>query len=306
MNEAQAPKSTAQARDADGKPYPPVHHPRANVPIPANHKRRAWQLGVVLSEKSMDYDFFRAVIGELVATTFFLFNTVTVVQLGRLTRTLEPAKHLIISLAFGFNIFLLVWMFAGVSGGNLNPAVSFCLMLGKHISVVRALCYIVAQCLGAVIGAALAKVVTNGRQFGNVYGAANVINPGFSEERVFLGEMILTMLLCLTVLVGTNGELWRLMSMVKISAQLPVALGVVVSIAHFVLIPIDSCSINPARSFGPAVVANQWESHWVYWVAPCSGAVLALLLWEVILRPPVNAKAARDDSSSQPADATEV
>jgi hypothetical protein len=55
--------------------------------------------------------------------------------------------------------------------------------------------------------------------------------------------MMMTMLLCLTVLVGTNGELWRLMSMVKISAQLPVALGVVVSIAHFVLLPIGKpCS----------------------------------------------------------------
>jgi hypothetical protein len=51
-------------------------------------------------------------------------------------------------------------------------------------------------------------------------------------------QMMMTMLLCLTVLVGTNGELWRLMSMVKISAQLPVALGVVVSISHFVLLPI--------------------------------------------------------------------
>jgi hypothetical protein len=49
---------------------------------------------------------------------------------------------------------------------------------------------------------------------------------------------MMTMLLCLTVLVGTNGELWRLMRMVKISAQLPVALGVVVSISHFVLLPI--------------------------------------------------------------------
>ena len=50
--------------------------------------------------------------------------------------------------------------------------------------------------------------------------------------------MMMTMLLCLTVLVGTNGELWRLMRMVKISAQLPIALGVVVAISHFVLLPI--------------------------------------------------------------------
>jgi hypothetical protein len=55
--------------------------------------------------------------------------------------------------------------------------------------------------------------------------------------------MMMTMLLCLTVLVGTNGELWRLMSMVKISAQLPVALGVVVSISHFVLLPIGGSAL---------------------------------------------------------------
>jgi glycerol uptake facilitator-like aquaporin len=61
-------------------------------------------------------------------------------------------------------------------------------MLGKHISVVRALCYIVAQCIGAVIGSAIAKVVTNGRQFQSVYGGSNVITLGISEERAFLGE----------------------------------------------------------------------------------------------------------------------
>jgi glycerol uptake facilitator-like aquaporin len=61
-------------------------------------------------------------------------------------------------------------------------------MLGKHISVVRALCYIVAQCIGATIGSAIAKVVTNGRQFESVYGGTNVISLGISEERAFLGE----------------------------------------------------------------------------------------------------------------------
>ena len=93
--------------------------------------------------------------------------------------------------------------------GNLNPAVSFCLVLGKHISVVRALCYIVAQCVGAVIGSAIAKVVTNGRQFQSVYGGSNVITLGISEERAFLGEarhidsllQSITPLLCVYMLI---------------------------------------------------------------------------------------------------------
>eukprot|EP00611_Tribonema_gayanum_P003744 TRINITY_DN1298_c0_g1_i1.p1 TRINITY_DN1298_c0_g1~~TRINITY_DN1298_c0_g1_i1.p1 ORF type:complete len:177 (-),score=36.02 TRINITY_DN1298_c0_g1_i1:312-779(-) len=72
----------------------------------------------------------------------------------------------------------------------------------------------------------------------------------------------------------------------RMDMLLPVAVGTAVVIGHMVLIPLDGCSINPARSFGSAVVSGEWADQWVFWVGPFVGGTVSILLWELLLRPP--------------------
>eukprot|EP00611_Tribonema_gayanum_P003745 TRINITY_DN1298_c0_g1_i2.p1 TRINITY_DN1298_c0_g1~~TRINITY_DN1298_c0_g1_i2.p1 ORF type:complete len:289 (-),score=107.01 TRINITY_DN1298_c0_g1_i2:312-1178(-) len=238
--------------------------------------------------QDMDSYFWRAVAVEGIAMSCFLFNVVitvctnTDVQLNRL----DSDKQLLIALVFGLNIFLLVYFTAGLSGGNLNPAVTLSLMIGKRISVVRGIFYIASQCVGAIIGTGMAKVVSGAENFDRSHGAANIISPGYDAGQVMLGEIVCTGMLCLAVQVGLSGELWQLMEKTRMDMLLPVAVGTAVVIGHMVLIPLDGCSINPARSFGSAVVSGEWADQWVFWVGPFVGGTVSILLWELLLRPP--------------------
>lgn len=247
---------------------------------------RALQIGFIWTEPIND-GFCRAVAAEFVALVLFLFSTVTVIEYNP-DVTFGSAKHLLIALSFGFNIFLLVFFYAGVSGGNINPAVSLALVLGKRMSVLRGVCYIIAQSVGAIVGAAFAKIISIDNRFNNVSGGANILTDGVNAGQAIFGEMLMTFLLCFTVLVGIDPELWSLPDVkIKVAPSFFLALLVTITIGHFVMIPIDGCSINPARSFGPAVVANEWSDHWVFWLGPFMGSVLAVGLWELVFRPPV-------------------
>jgi len=87
-----------------------------------------------------------------------------------------------------------------------------------------------------------------------------------------------------------------------VGAMTPLCIGLAVLVAHLLLIPIDGCSINPARSFGPAVVAGSWVDHWVFWVGPMTGAAVAAVVYDATLKEAVDpaalAKAGGGSSSS--------
>lgn len=108
-----------------------------------------------------------------------------------------------VAAAFGFTIFVLVYTFAGVSGGNFNPAITFALLFTKKISPVRAVCYIIAQMVGSICGAGLAKAVSESR-FNQVNGGANIISDGIERQSALLAEIIATSLLTLVVLAAVD------------------------------------------------------------------------------------------------------
>jgi Major intrinsic protein len=103
---------------------------------------------VACALQGITFNLLRAALAEAIATAFFLFLTISTIQytvaLGA-PGVLDSSKHFLISMTFGLSIFVLVYMFFSVSGGHINPAVTFCLMLGKRVSGVRALLYIAAQ-----------------------------------------------------------------------------------------------------------------------------------------------------------------
>ena len=185
----------------------------------------------------------------------FLFNTIGCVvftQDGGIT----TARQLEVALVFGWSISILVFIFAGISGANINPAVSLALMLTKKISPLRCVAYTVAQCLGAICGAGLVRIMTPAL-FDKVDGGANEISKSANATEALGVEFGCTFMLVMTVMAATDSA--RAETNKHISTIAPIIVGLAVTVAHFTAIPVDNCSINPARSFGVSAISGNWN-----------------------------------------------
>ncbi|KAH0677426.1 hypothetical protein KY285_025227 [Solanum tuberosum] len=147
-------------------------------------------------------------------------------------------------LAFGGMIFALVYCTAGISGGHINPAVTLGLFLARKLSLTRSVFYIVMQCLG---------------------------------DNLWCW--------CCEGLHATDAKRNARDSHVPILAPLPI--GFAVFLVHLATIPITGTGINPARSLGAAIIFNDkhaWRDHWIFWVGPIIGAILAAAYHQIIIR----------------------
>ncbi|XVE59099.1 hypothetical protein DITRI_Ditri05aG0018000 [Diplodiscus trichospermus] len=244
-------------------------------------------------EELTKWSFYRAVIAEFIATLLFLYVTVLTV-IGYSVQT-DPVKNTVdpdcggvgilgIAWAFGGMIFILVYCTAGISGGHINPAVTFGLFLGRKVSLIRALLYMVAQCLGAICGCGLVKAFQK-TYYNNYGGGANELKPGFNKGTGLGAEIIGTFVLVYTVFAATDPKRNARDSHVPVLAPLPI--GFAVFMVHLATIPITGTGINPARSFGAAVIYNKekaWDDQWIFWVGPFIGAAVAAFYHQYILR----------------------
>lgn len=208
---------------------------------------------------------------------------------------LTSPRVLTIAMAFGFAIAILVYSAATFSGAHLNPAVTLGLLVAKKLTLLRALCYWGAQIVGAILGSAFVYAWDRSGWYA-ANGGTNGVNPGTSNAGAWFMEFLLTSLLVFVVFAATDRNREAIGAHLPILA--PLAIGFTVFICHLVAIPIDGCSINPARSFGPAVVSGIWDDQWVFWVGPMSGGVFAAVLYEVAFRPsrfPIMAPGGSDD-----------
>ncbi|XP_042373817.1 probable aquaporin PIP2-2 [Zingiber officinale] len=245
------------------------------------------------AEELTKWSLYRAVIAEFIATLLFLYVTVLTVigykhqsdpGLNSTDAGCNGVGVLGIAWAFGGMIFILVYCTAGISGGHINPAVTFGLFLARKVSLVRALLYIVAQCLGAICGVGLVKGFQ--RAFYVRYGGgANELNDGYSKGTGLAAEIIGTFVLVYTVFSATDPKRNARDSHVPVLAPLPI--GFAVFMVHLATIPITGTGINPARSFGAAVIYNQdkaWDDQWIFWVGPFIGAAIAAAYHQYLLR----------------------
>ena len=166
------------------------------------------------------------------------------------------------SLIFGNAITILVFIFAGISGANINPAVSLSLFVSKKISLVKLGCYTAAQCLGAMCGAGLVRIMTPAL-FDAVDGGANQINPSATAKEALGVEFGCTFMLVMVVMAATDSKRAEVHKHLSVIA--PMIVGLAVTAAHFIAVPVDNCSINPARTFGVAAISGNWSDHWVFW-----------------------------------------
>ncbi|CAA6662446.1 unnamed protein product [Spirodela intermedia] len=218
------------------------------------------------------WSFYRALIAEFVAT------------LSPPDANCGGVGILGIAWAFGGMIFVLVYCTAGISGGHINPAVTFGLFLARKVSLVRAIAYMVAQCLGAISGVGLVKGFQ--KAFYNRYGGgANELAVGYNKGTGLGAEIIGTFVLVYTVFSATDPKRNARDSHVPVLAPLPI--GFAVFMVHLATIPITGTGINPARSFGAAVIYNNekaWDDQWIFWVGPFIGAAIAAIYHQYLLR----------------------
>ena len=191
-----------------------------------------------------------------------------------------------VAMAFGIGIVVLVYTIAPISGGHINPAVTTSLVLLGQMSPIKGMAYIIMQCLGAILGAALVWGSTISDTLKSVTEDAgppfllgiNKVEPDLNVWSAFLGEAMGTFLLVWTVLLTAVYKR-------SIADNLaPLAIGLSVLLAHLVLIPLTGCGINPARSLGPMVVVIMagdevsYDGWWVFYTAPFAGAVVAAVI----------------------------
>ncbi|KAK3607001.1 hypothetical protein CHS0354_023399 [Potamilus streckersoni] len=179
-----------------------------------------------------------------------------------------------IALAFGLGVSTVVWIIGHVSGGHINPAVTCAMLITRRISLARGFLYIVGQLFGAIAGAGILKFVTPTERQGSL--GCTLISPGVNYAMCVGVEFCISFILVLTVFASCDKRRKDL------GGSFPLTIGMSVTMCHLFAVKYTGSSMNPARSYGPAVVMGMWTDHWVYWVGPILGGVLAGLLYDVV------------------------
>lgn len=130
-------------------------------------------------------------------------------------------------------------------------------------------------------GAGLVRVMTPAL-FDKVDGGANEISKNANATESLGVEFGCTFLLVMTVMAATDSI--RAETNKHISTVAPLVIGLAVTVSHFTAIPVDNCSINPARSFGVAAISGNWNDHWVFWFGPYLGATAAALCYTYLFQ----------------------
>jgi aquaporin Z len=182
-----------------------------------------------------------------------------------------------IALAHAVVLSVMVSATMTISGGHLNPAVTIGLLVGRRIDVVSAAAYIVTQLAAAVVAALLVKqLLPPNAVRGAVLGTPVIASSVTLAQAIGL-ELVLTFFL-VSAVYGTA---------VSPDAPRVAGFGIGLVLLFDILVggPLTGAAMNPARAFGPALVAGAWVGHLVYWVGPILGGILAALLWEFLLLP---------------------
>ncbi|KAM9349148.1 aquaporin-4-like [Symphorus nematophorus] len=223
-------------------------------------------------------DFWRAVSGEYLATLIFvLLGLGSTINHHVGEEKTPPADLVLISLCFGLSIATMVQCFGHISGGHINPAVTAAMVVTRKLSLAKAVFYVVAQCLGAITGAGILYLVTPAALRGSL--GVTTVNTNISVGHGLLVELLITFELVFTVFATCDPK------RTDLGGSAGLAIGFAVVIGHLFAIPYTGASMNPARSFGPAMVTLNFESHWVYWVGPVLGGILAAGLYEYLYCP---------------------
>lgn len=236
-----------------------------------------------------------AYIAELIGTLFLVFTVGLVVSLYLQT---DPASQTgsdfaVIGLAHAFVLFMLVITFGAVSGGHFNPAVTVAAAAMRRIDPIDAVVYILAQLSGGVLGALLVKgfVLDEGRASG--YGNAEPSALIGGNFQGMLIEAVGTFLLVAVILAVAMNPRAR-------QEWAPLAIGTTLGFVVMIIGPLTGGSVNPARWFGPALISDSIDlgpDLLVYVAGPIVGALVAFLVYRLVIAGPQYAEGAEPPTS---------
>lgn len=218
----------------------------------------------------------KAYFAEWLATFFLVFAGTGAVVINEVSG--GAIGHLGVALSFGLVVGVMIEVFGGVSGAQMNPAVSCGLVCAGKMPWSRLPGYLAAQLLGAVCASALLRLM---------FPSSSTLGQTLPQGEVWVSwvlELILSAVLMLAVLRVGQG---------RVPASL--TLGGVIALEALVAGPICGASMNPARSLGPAAVAGDWQHLWIYLTAPFAGVGVALLLQKFFAAP----NSTTDDSAPE-------
>lgn len=205
--------------------------------------------------------------GELVGT-FVLVVVATGVVVGNAAAE-GSITHVGVAIATGLVVTAMIYTLGHLTGAHFNPAVSLAFAVGRHFPLRDLIPYWLAQFAGAVLASLLVRFL-----WGDVANlGANL--PGLSDGRALVLEGFLTFVLMFVITaVATDVR--------AVGQGAALAIGFTVLLEVMFAGPASGASMNPARSFGPALVSGTWQSQWLYYAGPLVGAVVGVLVYEAL------------------------
>src|SRR4051794_21945297 len=191
-----------------------------------------------------------------------------------------------VAFAFGLTVLTMAYAIGHVSGCHLNPAVTVGLTAGGRFPAAQVAPYVIAQVIGAIVGAAVLYVIASGAPgfdlakgfASNGYGEHSPGKSGFAPAAVT--EFVLTAVFLFIIMGSTHGK--------APVGFAPIAIGLGLTLIHLIGIPVTNLSVNPARSTGPALFVGGWAlaQLWLFWVAPLIGGALGGILYRWLSEEP--------------------
>ncbi len=190
-----------------------------------------------------------------------------------------------ISFAFGLSVIAMAYAIGHISGCHINPAISIAMVVAGRMKTAEALMYIIAQIIGAVLGAGILYAIASGKG-GYELSVNGLGQNGFGEYSPgkyslmsgFIAETVFTFIFLLVILGATSTKNIH-------GGFAGIAIGLSLVLIHIVGIPITGVSVNPARSIGPALIVGgaAISQVWLFILAPVLGGILSAIVWRVLI-----------------------
>ena len=175
-----------------------------------------------------------------------------------------------VSLVFGLIIMVMVYATGHLSGAHINPAVTVAFTLSRHFPARDAMAYVAAQLIGAIAAAVVLLAVWPDQP-----GALGATIPNVGDGSAFVYELVLTAFLMFVIMaVATDTR--------AVGPAAAIAIGGTVGLDALFGGPVTGASMNPARSFGPALAAGEWSNFWIYVAGPLAGAALGAFAYQLV------------------------
>ncbi|NUN11648.1 MIP family channel protein [Candidatus Micrarchaeota archaeon] len=204
-------------------------------------------------------------LAEFIGTFALVFVATGTIVLNAQTSALGLLG---IAIATGFILSVMIYSLGRISGAHFNPAVSIALWLGKKLESKHLLPYLIAQLFGAVVASFLVLTAIGSQA------SLGATIPNTSIEQALLLEAIATFFLVFVITAVTDSK--------NGTPFFGWAIGTTVTLGILTIGPITGASLNPARSFGPALFSGVFASHWIYWVAPIIGGIIGVFAYKLV------------------------